>query len=117
MLNSLRRIGASRLHLLAEHGRLQALLDATLAPVLSAKFQYSGGNSLTRYFGTDGVRDYEDEFSTVELKLPEDLSVVAAINPQLRDVILAHQEFTRYIVDLIQVLFVSMPAGFSEGQE
>jgi hypothetical protein len=96
MLATLRKLlSSSRLHLLPEHGRVQALLsDALHAYGAVAELGTVQCIMPSKSFAS-GARLSNDDDEETELTLPEDLSVIARLNPQLRDVILAHREHER----------------------
>lgn len=103
MIGSVRRaIGVlPRLHLLAEHARGGAALlcDAPAAAPYANAAQL-GLASFSRGYGTGGrpsssaapdAEDPQGDGGTV-LTLPTSLDAISRLNPELRDVILAHEE-------------------------
>ena len=99
MLPSLRRcLGSGRLHLLSEHGRAALLGEAVAAygPAAGLGLVQSllPAGQQGRAFSAAGQEPFEDV--EAELTLPEDLSVIARLNPELRDVMLAHQQQARW---------------------
>lgn len=97
MLASLRKLSTARLHLLSEHGRLGLLPDAVHACGAASSLIWGPCEPAwqARPFSAagDGAVQEDEE---VELTLPEDLGAIARLNPQLRDVMIAHQKYERW---------------------
>ena len=111
MLASIRRLGGARLHLLTEHGRAQALFSESLACFGSA-----GPLAFSQLNGTSHSRPYASGMPPMEpeLTLQDDLSIIARLNPQLRDVMLAHEKHQRCVpatASGLRFLAPQLPAG------